>query len=100
MKCSLGFDNPRRTSALRPPMNGEAFALCAFIRMAGIVCGSVGGACINNFSLFLRLRCNFSLFSSFCDPYPMSYVLFDKNRKYRRHGTFVEFCGIFYKGKK
>ena len=26
--------------------------LCAFIRMAGIVRGSVGGACINNFTLF------------------------------------------------
>ena len=38
---------------------------CAFIRMAGIVCGSVEGACIQQpqFSLFLSLFISSSLFS-------------------------------------
>ena len=30
--------------------------LYAFIRMAGIVCGSVGGACINNFTIFFQKK--------------------------------------------
>ena len=59
----LGFDPPLEKLlggflAIAPDIKFFCWpqGTCAFIRMAGIVRGSVGGACINNFTFLLITR--------------------------------------------